>query len=116
MILQDNCSSSHTSAFSFLLSRPQKSEILQSVFGIKTKEIEEMFTYDDYRDDLIRREGLRKGRREGRDETIFQIYINMKNKNIKDEYICYLIGISMYKIRKIKKMNKEIAISRDQLL
>ena len=110
MILQDNCSSSNISDFSFLLSRSQKSEILQSEFGIKTREIEVMFTYDDYRDDLIRREGLRKGRREGRDETIFQIYINMKNKNIKDEYVCSLIGISMYKLRQIKKMAQKTAV------
>ena len=32
-------------------------EILKTDFGIKTKEIEEMFTYDDYRDNEIKREG-----------------------------------------------------------
>jgi len=46
----------------------------------------------------------------------FFIYINMKNKKIKHEYVCSLIGISMYKLRKIKMMNKETAISRDQQL
>ena len=116
MILQDNCSSSNLSDFSFLLSYSQKMEILQTDFGIKTREIEDMTTYDDYRDGESRREGFRESIREGRDETILQIYINMKKNNIKDEYVCSLIGISMYKLRKIKMMNKETAISRDQLL
>ena len=75
-----------------------------------------MFTYDDYRDGESRREGFREGIREGRDETILQIYINMKKNNIKDEYVCSLIGISMYKLRKIKMMNKETAIYQDQQL
>ena len=78
-------------------------EILKTDFGIKSKEIEEMFTYDDYRYGESRREG----RREGRDETILRIFINMKNKNIKYKDICSFIGISMYKLRKIKKMAKE---------
>ncbi len=70
-----------------------------------------MTTYDDYRYSESRMEGRREGRREGRDETILQIFINMKNKNVKDEDICSLIGISMYKLRQIKKMSKELAIS-----
>ena len=76
-------------------------EILKTDFGIKiTKELEDMVTYDDYRYSESRKEG----RREGRDETILQIFINMKNKNLKDEDICSLIGISMYKLRRIKKI------------
>ena len=39
-----------------------------------------MVTYDDYRYSESRMEGRREGRREGRDETILQIFINMKNK------------------------------------
>ena len=66
-----------------------------------------MATYDDYRYSESRMEG----RREGRDETILQIFINMKNKNIKDEVICSLIGISMYKLRQIKKMARETTVS-----
>ena len=76
-------------------------EILKTDFGIKiTKELEDMTTYDDYRYS----EGRREGRRKGRDETILQIFINMKNKNLKDEDICSLIGISMYKLHQIKKI------------
>jgi len=102
----------------------QKMEILQMDFGIKTKEIEAMFTYDDYRygeskrEGLRegRREGLRKGRKEGRDETILQAYTNMKKDNWKDAYICSMLGISLYKLRQIKKMNKESVISQNQPL
>ena len=64
-----------------------------------------MITYDDYRYSASRMEG----RREGRDETILQIFINMKKNNLKDEDICSFIGISMYKLRKIKKISKELA-------
>ncbi len=70
-----------------------------------------MATYDDYRYSASRMEGRREGSREGRDETILQIFINMKNKNIKDEDICSLIGISMYKLRQIKKMARETTVS-----
>jgi len=75
-----------------------------------------MFTYDDYRDGESRREGFREGIREGRDETILQFYINMKKNNLKDEFIYSLTGISMYKLRQIKKINKETIISQNQLL
>ncbi len=85
-------------------------------FGIKTKEIEAMFTYDDYRYGESKREGLREGRREGRDETILQAYTNMKKDNWKDAYICSMLGISLYKLRQIKKMNKETTISQNQPL
>jgi hypothetical protein len=87
-------------------------EILKTDFEIKiTKELEDMATYDDYRYSASRMEGRREGSREGRDETILQIFINMKNKNIKDEDICSLIGISMYKLRQIKKMARETTVS-----
>ena len=112
MTLQDVCSSPHTFAFSFLLSCAQRMEILKTDFGIKTKEIEEMFTYDDYRYGESRREGLREGLRKGRrerDETILHAYTNMKNKNYKDDEICSLMGISLYKLRQIKKMAREAA-------
>ena len=83
-------------------------EILKTDFGIKiTKELEDMYTYDDYRYSVSRMEG----RREGRDETILQIFINMKKNNLKDEDICSLIGISMYKLRQIKKMARETTVS-----
>ena len=39
-------------------------EILQKDFGIKTKEIEDMATYDDYRYGESRREGFREGIRD----------------------------------------------------
>ena len=82
-------------------------EILKTDFGIEiTKELEDMYTYDDYRYSESRMEGLRKGRREGRDEAILQIFINMKKNNLKDEDICSFIGISMYKLRQIKKISQ----------
>ena len=87
-------------------------EILKTDFGIKiTKELEDMTTYDDYRYSESRMEG----RREGRDETILQAYINMRNKNYKDEDICSLMGISLYKLRQIKKMARETAISQNNM-
>ena len=95
------------------MSHAQKMEILETDFGIKTtREIEEMYTYDDYREDLIRQEGKiegRKegkieGRKEGKDETLLQIYTNMKSANCHDGYICSMMGISSYKLRQIKKM------------
>ena len=95
-------------------------EILKTDFGIKiTKELEDMATYDDYRYSESRMEGFREGFREGfkesfkesRDETILQIFINMKKNNLKDEDICSLIGISMYKLRQIKKMARETTVS-----
>ena len=93
-------------------------EILKTDFGIKiTKELEDMTTYDDYRYSESRMEGWREGRRKGRDETILQIFINMKNKNLKDEDICSLIGISMYKLRQIKKIaSKTTVFSKKQLV
>ena len=69
-----------------------------------------MYTYDDYRYSESRMEGFREGFRESRDETILQIFINMKKNNLKDEDICSLIGISMYKLRQIKKMAQKTAV------
>ena len=86
-------------------------EILKTDFGIKiTKELEDMTTYDDYRYSESRMEGWK----EGRDETILQIFINMKNKNLKDEDICSLMGISLYKLRQIKKMARENTTLQNQ--
>ena len=77
-----------------------------------------MFTYDDYRYGESRREGLieglRKGRRE-RDETILHAYTNMKKDNWKDTYICSMLGISLYKLRQIKKMYRESLISQKHM-
>ena len=75
-----------------------------------------MYTYDDYRYSESRMEGKREGRREGRDETILQIFINMKNKNLKDEDICSLIGISMHKLRQIKKIERKTNVLQKQLV
>ncbi len=58
---------------------------------------------------------LRKALRKAETKPFF-IYINMKNKKIKHEYVCSLIGISMYKLRQIKKINKKTIISQNQLL
>ena len=75
-------------------------EILKTDFGIEiTNELEDMYTYDDYRYSTSRMEGRREGRREGRDETILQAYTNMKNDHCKDAYICSMLGISLYKLR-----------------
>ena len=74
-----------------------------------------MYTYDDFRYSESRMEGKREGRREGRDETILQAYINMRNKNYKDEDFCSLMGISLYKLRQIKKMARENTTLQNQL-
>ena len=96
------------------ITNTERMEILKTDFGIKiTKELEDMYTYDDFRYSESRMEG----RREGRDETILQIFINMKNKNLKDEDICSLIGISMYKLHQIKKIAiKTTVFSKKQLV
>ena len=87
-------------------------EILKTDFGIEiTKELEDMTTYDDYRYSASRMEGFR----EGRGEIILQIFINMKKNNLKDEDICSLIGISIYKLRQIKKMARKTIVSQNQL-
>ena len=87
-------------------------EILKTDFGIEiTKELEDMYTYDDYRYSESRMEG----RREGRDETILQAYTNMKKDNCKDAYICSMLGISLYKLRQIKKMARENTPLQNQL-
>ena len=94
------------------ISNTERMEILKTDFGIKiTKELEDMYTYDDFRYSESRMEG----RREGRDETILQAYINMRNKNYKDEDICSLMGISLYKLRQIKKMARENTTLQNQL-
>ena len=94
------------------ITNTERMEILKTDFGIKiTKELEDMYTYDDFRYSESRMEG----RREGRDETILQAYINMRNKNYKDEDICSLMGISLYKLRQIKKMARENTTLQNQL-
>ncbi|MCR4573760.1 MAG: hypothetical protein K5787_08335 [Lentisphaeria bacterium] len=98
----------------------QKMEILEMDFGIKTtKELKEMFTYDDYLKAEYRKEGeaqgikkgeaqgIKKGEAKGRNEMMLQTYTNMKNKNYKDGDICSLLGISLYKLRQIKKLAQE---------
>ena len=98
------------------ITNTERMEILKTDFGIKiTKELEDMYTYDDFRYSESRMEGKREGRREGRDETILQAYINMRNKNYKDEDICSLMGISLYKLRQIKKMARENTTLQNQL-
>ena len=89
------------------ISHTQRMEILKTDFGIKTKEIEEMFTYDDYR--------YSESRMEGRNESLLQVYTNMKNKNLKDKEIRSLMGISIYKLRQIKKMAHEATAQTNQL-
>ena len=87
-------------------------EILKTDFGIKiTKELEDMTTYDDYRYSESRMEGWK----EGRDETILHAYTNMKNDHCKDAYICSMLGISLYKLRQIKKMARETAVSQNNM-
>ena len=83
-------------------------EILKTDFGIKiTKELEDMATYDDYR--------YSESRMEGRREKMIQVYNNMKKDNFKDKYICSILGISLYKLRQIKKMARENTPLQNQL-
>ena len=91
------------------ISNTERMEILKTDFGIKiTKELEDMVTYDDYRYSESRMEGWK----EGRDETILHAYINMKKDHCKDAYICSMLGISLYKLRQIKKKARETAVSQ----
>ncbi|MCR4573761.1 MAG: hypothetical protein K5787_08340 [Lentisphaeria bacterium] len=78
-----------------------------------------MFTYDDYLKAEYRKEGeaqgikkgeaqgTKKGEAKGRNEMMLPTYTNMKNKNYKDGDICSLLGISLYKLRQIKKLAQE---------
>ena len=38
------------------------------------------------------------------DKALLKIYVNMKNADCKDDYICTMLGISQSKLRQIKKM------------
>ena len=83
-------------------------EILKTDFGIKiTKELEDMVTYDDYR--------YSESSMEGRIENMIQVYNNMKKDNFKDKYICSILGITLYKLRQIKKMARETAVSQNNM-
>ena len=94
------------------ITNTERMEILKTDFGIKiTKELEDMYTYDDFRYSESRMEGWK----EGRDETILHAYTNMKNDHCKDAYICSMLGISLYKLRQIKKMARETAISQNNM-
>ena len=48
--------------------------------------------------------GEKRGKIEGRDEALLKAYINMKQANCKDNFICTMLGISTSKLRQIKKM------------
>jgi hypothetical protein len=48
--------------------------------------------------------GEKRGEKRGRDETQLKIYLNMKQANCKDYFICAMLGISASKLRQIKKM------------
>jgi hypothetical protein len=39
----------------------------------------------------------------------------MKKDNCKDTYICSMLGISLYKLRQIKKMARKTIVSQNQL-
>ena len=62
----------------------------------------------DWFTNYIRKEGEaigeKRGKKEGRDETLLNAYTNMKNANCKDNFICAMLGISTSKLRQIKKM------------
>ena len=90
------------------ISNTERMEILKTDFGIKiTKELEDMVTYDDYR--------YSESRMEGRIENMIQVYNNMKKDNFKDKYICSILGITLYKLRQIKKMARETAVSQNNM-
>ena len=52
--------------------------------------------------------GEKRGKIEGRDEALLKAYINMKQANCKDNYICAMLGISTSKLRQIKKMAETV--------
>ena len=96
--------------FSYKMPDKKKQEILEKYFLIDTynKEDKKMCWFTNY----IRKEGEAIGEKRGeaigekrgRDETLLNAYTNMKNANCKDNYICAMLGISVSKLRKIKKM------------
>ena len=62
----------------------------------------------DWFTNYIRKEGEaigeKRGEKNGRDEALLKAYINMKQANCKDNFICTMLGISVSKLRQIKKM------------
>ena len=48
--------------------------------------------------------GEKRGEKNGRDKALLKAYINMKQANCKDNFICTMLGISASKLRQIKKM------------
>ena len=49
--------------------------------------------------------GEERGEIKGRDEALLTAYINMKQANCKNNYICAMLGISPSKLRQIKKLS-----------
>ena len=55
-------------------------------------------------EEMISREQRREGRREGIEENQLLIYTNLKNAAFDDQTICSLMGISMWKLRQLRKL------------
>ena len=50
--------------------------------------------------EFIQKEALKRGE----DKALLKIYVNMKNADCKNDYICTTLGISASKLQKIQKM------------
>ena len=79
--------------FTRTMSCDEKMKILVRDFGMKaTEEVEKMCTFEE----MISREGEEKAQ--------LKAYVNMKNAAFDDQTICSILGITLQKIRKFKKI------------
>lgn len=91
---------------SYTMPDEKKQETLEKYFHIDTynKEDKKMCWFTNY----IRKKGEaigeKRGEKNGRDKALLKAYINMKQANCKDNFICTMLGISASKLRQIKKM------------
>ncbi|MBR3648660.1 MAG: hypothetical protein IKN52_00290 [Victivallales bacterium] len=107
---------------SYTMPDEKKQEILEKYFHIDTynKEDKKMCWFTNYirkkgeaigekRGEAIGEKrgeaiGEKRGEKNGRDKALLKAYINMKQANCKDNFICTMLGISASKLRQIKKM------------
>ena len=94
------------------MSCEEKFRILVNDFDFKlTEEVERMCTYTE----MVQREserkgeirGIKKGKREGIEESHLKFYSNLKKAKFNDNAICAYMGITMQKLMELKKLLSE---------
>ena len=79
-----------------------KDDYICAMLGISANKLRQIKKQEDSQ------EGEKRGKKEGRDEALLKAYINMKQANCKNNFICTMLGISASKLRQIKKMAETV--------